>query len=181
MASHIGVFLESFFNSTWKWRESVSHSVVSESVTPGTVAHQAPLSVEFPRQEYWRGLPFPSPGDLPDPGIKPGSPALPMDSLSSEPPGKPCAYLHLIKKKKKSQILKQHFFFLDSFETVLREITVFSQSLFFFFNLRKYCLLSLEDHSRGWKYLRSVRTSATCSLCGTASVIQLSDPQFCYL
>ena len=42
-------------------------------VTPGTVACQAPLSMGFPRQEYWSGLPFPSPGDLPDPGIKPTS------------------------------------------------------------------------------------------------------------
>ena len=55
----------------------------------GTVAHQAPLSMEFPRQEYWSGLLFPSPADLPDPGIKPGSPMLQADTLSSEPPGKP--------------------------------------------------------------------------------------------
>ena len=54
-----------------------------------TVAHQAPLSKEFSRQEYWSGLPFPSPGDLPDPEIKPRSPALQTDSLPSEPPGKP--------------------------------------------------------------------------------------------
>ena len=45
--------------------------------------------MEFSRQEYWSGLPFPSPGDLPDPGIEPGSPALQVDSLPSEPPGKP--------------------------------------------------------------------------------------------
>ena len=49
--------------------------------TPWTVAHQAPLSVGFPGQEYWRGMPFPSPGDLPDPGIEPGSSALQADSL----------------------------------------------------------------------------------------------------
>ena len=54
-----------------------------------TVAHQAPLSMGFSRQEYWSGLPFPSPGDLPDPGIKPRSPALQADALTSEPPGKP--------------------------------------------------------------------------------------------
>ena len=53
------------------------------------VAHKAPLSMGFSRQEYWNGLPFPSPGDLPDPGIKPGSPALQPDALTSEPPGKP--------------------------------------------------------------------------------------------
>jgi len=57
-------------------------------VTPWTVAYKAPLSMEFSRQEYWSGLPLPSPGDLPDPGIKSGSPALQADALSSEPPGK---------------------------------------------------------------------------------------------
>ena len=53
-----------------------------------TVAHQAPPSIGFSRQEYWSGLPFPSPGDLPDPGIEPRSPALQADALTSEPPGK---------------------------------------------------------------------------------------------
>ena len=53
------------------------------------IGHQAPLSMGFPRQEYWSGLPFPSPGDLPDPGIEPGSPALEADALTSEPSGKP--------------------------------------------------------------------------------------------
>ena len=53
-------------------------------VTPWTVACQAPLSMGFSRQEYWSGLPFPSPGDLPDPGIEPGSPALQADSLPTE-------------------------------------------------------------------------------------------------
>ena len=57
--------------------------------TPWTVAYQAPLSMGFSRQECWSGLPFPSPGDLPDPGIEPGSPALQADVLPSEPPGKP--------------------------------------------------------------------------------------------
>ena len=57
--------------------------------TPWTVAHWAPPSMGFSRQEYWSGLPFPSPGDLPDPGIDPGSLALEADALTSEPPGKP--------------------------------------------------------------------------------------------
>ena len=57
--------------------------------TPWTVAYQVPLSMGFSRQEYWSGLPFPSPGDLPDPGIEPRSPALEADALTSEPPGKP--------------------------------------------------------------------------------------------
>ena len=63
-------------------------SVMSNSfVTLWTIAHQAPLSMEFSRQEYWSRQPFP--GDLPNPGVKPGSSALQADSLLSESPGKP--------------------------------------------------------------------------------------------
>ena len=58
-------------------------------VTPWTVACQAPLSIEFSRQEYWGGLPHPSPGDLPDPGFKPVSPVLAGGFFSPAPPGKP--------------------------------------------------------------------------------------------
>ena len=57
--------------------------------TPWTVSHQAPLSMGFSRQEYWDGLPFPSRGNLPDPGLKPGSPVLQGDSLLAKAPGKP--------------------------------------------------------------------------------------------
>ena len=67
--------------------KSLSH--VRLFATPWTVACQAPLSMGFSRQEYWSGLPFPSPGDLRDPGIEPRSPALQADTLTSEPPGKP--------------------------------------------------------------------------------------------
>ena len=56
--------------------------------TSWTIAYHAPPSVGFYRQEYWSGLPFPSPGDLPNPGIEPGSPTLQADALPSEPPGK---------------------------------------------------------------------------------------------
>ena len=63
---------------------------MSESF-PSTVDYQAPPSMGLSRQEYWSGLPFPSPGDLPDPGIKPRSPALQADALPSEPPGNPRA------------------------------------------------------------------------------------------
>ena len=66
-----------------------SLSRVQLFVTPWTVAHQAPPSMGFSRQEYWSGLPFPSPGDLPDAGIEPGSPAFQADALTSKPPGKP--------------------------------------------------------------------------------------------
>ena len=57
--------------------------------TPWTVAHQAPLSMELSRQDYWSGLPFSPPGDLPNPGTEPKSPALQTDSLLTEPPGDP--------------------------------------------------------------------------------------------
>ena len=67
-------------------------------MTPWTVAYQAPRSMEFSRQEYWSGMPLPSPGDLPNPGIEPGSPTLQADALLSEPPGKRTLY-----KMKKSQ------------------------------------------------------------------------------
>ena len=64
-------------------------SIVSDPfVTPWTVTHQDPLSVGFPRQEYWSGLPFPSPGDFPDPGIKHWHPALTGRFFTTEPPGK---------------------------------------------------------------------------------------------
>ena len=68
---------------------SVCRSVVSDSETPWIAAYQAFLSMEFPRQEYWSGQSFPSPGDLPNPGTEHRSPALQADSLSSDPPGKP--------------------------------------------------------------------------------------------
>ena len=71
------------------WSEVKSFSSVWPFTSPWTVAHKAPPSMEFSRQEYWSGLPFPSPGDLPNPGIEPRSPALQADALTSEPPGKP--------------------------------------------------------------------------------------------
>ena len=69
-------------------------------VTPWTVAYQAPPSMGFSRQDYWSGLPFPSPGDLPNPGIEPWSPTLEADALTSEPPGKPNIYLYKSLNKK---------------------------------------------------------------------------------
>ena len=79
--------------------KSLSH--VQLFAAPWTVAHQAPPSVGFSSQEYWSGLPSPSPGDLPDPGIEPRSLALQADALPSEPPGKPVSqfsmYHNLIK------------------------------------------------------------------------------------
>ena len=66
-----------------------SFSRVRLFATPWTVAYQAPPAMEFSKQEYWSGLPFPSPEDLPNPEIKPGSPALQAEALLSEPTGKP--------------------------------------------------------------------------------------------
>ena len=83
-------------------QHSVSESEVAQSCPTlcdqWTVAHQAPPSMGFSRQEYWSGLPFPSPGHLPDPGIKPRSPTLQADALTSAPPGKP------IFKKRRAQL-----------------------------------------------------------------------------
>ena len=69
------------------WTSYVLTALSYLLVTLRTIAGQAPLSMGFSRKEYWSGLPFPSPGDLPNPGIKPGYPTLQADSLLSEPPG----------------------------------------------------------------------------------------------
>ena len=72
--------------------ERVSHSLVRLFLTPWTVAQQAPLFMELSRQEYWSGLPLPSPEDLPDPGIELKSPALAGGFYTTESPGKPQLY-----------------------------------------------------------------------------------------
>ena len=72
----LGIVSASNFSNGCMWSEVKSLSRVRLFVTPWTAAYQAPPPMGFSRQEYWSGLPFPSPGDLPDPGIKPGSPAL---------------------------------------------------------------------------------------------------------
>ena len=71
----------------WKKVKVKSLGCVQLFMTPWTIVHQAPPSMGFSRQEYWCGFLFPSPGDLPNPGIEPRSPALQADSLTSEPPG----------------------------------------------------------------------------------------------
>ena len=81
----------------------LSRSVVSNSLRPlWTVDHQTPPSMGSSRQEYWNGLPFPSPGDLHNPGVEPRSPALQADPLTSEPPG-----IHL--RSKFTQNINDHF------------------------------------------------------------------------
>ena len=76
-------------------------------VTPGTVAHQAPLSMACPWQEYWSGLPFISPGDLPDLGIKPASPALQPDSLALNHQGSPIRILNEIQGDLRTSLVVQ--------------------------------------------------------------------------
>ena len=84
-----------FLLHAWKWKVKVkSFSHVQLSVTPWTAPHQAPPSMGFSRQEYWSGVPLPSPGDLPDPGTEPRSPALAGRFFTTEPHGKPPIVLY---------------------------------------------------------------------------------------
>ena len=81
----------------------LSCSIVSGSVTPWTIAHQAPLSMRFLKQEYWSGLPLPSPEDLPDPGIESaslGSPVLASRFFTTDPSGKPLGWMRIPEKGK---------------------------------------------------------------------------------
>ena len=73
---------------------SYTHTIVSDSLQPYRLAHQIPLSKEFPRQESWSGLPFPSPGDLPSTGIESVSPASPADGFLTTMPLGGSMYLH---------------------------------------------------------------------------------------
>ena len=89
ISSHLFIFVSITVGGGSQRISLHSLSRVRLFATPCTVAYQAPPSMGFSRQEYWSGLPFPSPGDLPDPGIEPRSPTLQADALTSEPPGKP--------------------------------------------------------------------------------------------
>ena len=93
-----------------------SHQVLSDSATPWAVARQAPRSVGFPRQEDWSGLPFPSPGDLPHPGMGPTCPALAGRFFTAAPPGKP-------------QILDPHRLIVTIFPTFFRDASLLLQRL----------------------------------------------------
>ena len=113
-------------------RKSLSH--LQLFATPWTAAYQAPPSMGFSRQEYWSGLPFPSPGDLPDPGIEPRSPTLQADALTSEPPGKVVVFSNLR--------LSHVSFLLSSFFAVLVSSTLGFLSFplcWVFFVLRFHC------------------------------------------
>ena len=118
-------------------------SCVQLIATPWTVAHQVPLSMKFPRWKYRNRLPFPFWGDLPDPGIKPGSPSLQSDSLLSEPPGISCISNDAFRRntyKEKLLIQTSHFtdgkteapnrdLFCQRFAQVVKEVKLESASL----------------------------------------------------
>ena len=118
-------------------------SCVQLIATPWTVAHQVPLSMKFPRRKYRNRLPFPFWGDLPDPGIKPGSPSLQADSLLSEPPGISCISndaFHRNTYKEKLLIQTSHFtdgkteapnhdLFCQRFAQIVKEVKLESASL----------------------------------------------------
>ena len=87
--------------------------------TPWTVTYQASPSMGFSRQEYWSGLPFPSPTDLPDPGIEPGSPALEADTLTSEPPGKPMEEAMVIQSKLREENFFSFFFMVGMMRNII--------------------------------------------------------------
>ena len=89
--SPCSITVSHFYASKFRWKShllKITKVKVSVAQLCPTLCNPALLSMEFSREEYWSGLPFPSPGDLPDPGIEPRSPALQADSLLSEPPGK---------------------------------------------------------------------------------------------
>ena len=125
-----------------KW----SRSVVSDSATLWTVAQQAPLPMGFSRQEYWSGLPFPFPGDLPNPGIEPRSPALQADALTSEPPGKPYFFVMALPNQHHSvlSISSSHFLKSSLFLFVLNLVFWFPSHLSSFFFCASPFLQSLE-------------------------------------
>ena len=100
--------------------------------TPWTAAYQAPPSMGFSRQECWSGLPFPSPGDLPNPGIEPRSPTLQADALPSEPPGKPI--ISIDKPSNMSLITFETFLVLESYYQHIKEVVGFFYILFNFLN-----------------------------------------------
>ena len=110
-------------------------------MTPWTVAHQAPLSMGFSRQEYWSGLTFLSPGDLPNPGIEPRSPTLQADTLTSEPPGSSKTALVIPKRDHMVlfSISLEEILFTENFAAVFSRICV--------------CYLNLMNGRAGFPFL----------------------------
>ena len=135
-----------------------SHSVVSNSATSWTVAHQAPLSLGFFGQQYWSGLPFPTPGDLPNPGIKPVYPALAGEFFTTEPPGKLYISVSMVYHRILtivSKLYSRTLLLSILYVTVLHLLTSTSNSItptsppqnsdIFVYNSELPCLLDLRD------------------------------------
>ena len=135
----------------------------SFSVCPWTVTHQASLSMGFSRQQYWSGLPFPVPGDRLHPGIEPRSPALQVDALPSEPPGKPHFFflIHSIVVfnllVSYPYLLLSHTCFLyylsSTFHYNIPELLIVCETLFHFLKLRtltSHSLITIFCSSRSW-------------------------------
>ena len=148
--------------SSQKWKWNGSHSVLSDSLRPPwTVACQAPLSMEFSRQEYWSGLPFPSAGVLPDPGIKPGFPALQTDSLQSELP----------RKFRGSWLPSKHLcsssIALSCWEAVVQQGTIFLPS----FTFRWGLLAAFYQWTRNRGYICHFRAWVDTKLIGLLHIL----------
>ena len=129
LISSKSIFLKQRFPEMKVKAKSLRH--VWFSATPWTVAYQDPLSMEFSRQEYWSGFPFPPPGDLPDRGIEPRSPALQADTLSSEPLGKPFPEMEITKILENCKIYVFHIFLSSAFPQ-----TLFTSAFYFPHSLR---------------------------------------------
>ena len=118
---------------------------MSDSVIPWSVVYQASLSIGFSRQVYWSGLPFPSPGDLPNPGIEPRSPALQADALRSEPPGKP-----------KDRFIPRYFiFFIAMVNRIVSLIFLSDFSLLVYKNAKDFCALILYPETLLYLWINS--------------------------
>ena len=129
--------------------------------TSWTVAHQAPLSMGFPRQEYWRGLPCPSPGDLPKPGIKPMAPTLAGRFFATEPLGKPAHYNDCVFSLKLTSF-KNTLKFLFIFISMINSLPV-GINLFWIISLHQVTIsiIFLMDYPLGLSDLLSFGIVAT--------------------
>ena len=137
-------------------------------MTPWAAAHQAPQSMGLSRQEYWSGLPFPSPGDLPDPGIEPWSPALQADALTSEPPGKPHASKAMLTTLQASLQQYVNYELQDvqagfrkgrgtrdqnaNIRWIIKKAREFQKNIYFFIDYTK--AFDCVDHNKLWKILK---------------------------
>ena len=136
---------------------------------PLDYSRQSPLSMGFPRQEYWSGLPFPSPGDLPDPGIEPGSPALKADALPSEPPGKSSKVMLKILQARLQQSVNQELPDVQAgFRRgrgtrdqianicwIMEKVIEFQKNIYFCFIVYAKAF-DCVDHNKLWKILKEM-------------------------